>query len=97
MYVDICPHGNLPKVQEVFWTKNGEKLDIKGSGGRYTEVGLNNPSLTIFGVNEYDAGSYQLIAFNDVGANKSDVIVLGNFLSSMSKISFSLKNWISKY
>lgn len=80
----------------MFWTKNGEKLDIKGSGGRYTEVSLNNPSLTIFRVNEYDAGSYQLTASNDVGATKSDEIVLGNFLYPKSEISFSLKNWMSK-
>lgn len=74
---NVFLYGNLPAVQNVFWTKNGEKLDTQGSGGRYTEVTIDNPSLTIFEVNEYDAGSYQLTATNAVGSTRSDFLILG--------------------
>lgn len=74
---NVFLYGNLPAVQDVFWTKNGEKLDSQGSGGRYTEVTVDNPSLTIFEVNEYDAGSYQLTATNDIGSTSSDFLILG--------------------
>lgn len=74
---DVFVYGNLPAVQNVFWTKNGEELDTKGSGGRYSEVTVDNPSLKIFEVNEYDAGSYQLTATNDVGSTTSDFLILG--------------------
>lgn len=61
----------------MFWTKNGEELDTKGSGGRYSEVTIDNPSLAIFEVNEYDAGSYQLTATNALGSTTSDFLILG--------------------
>lgn len=70
--------GKLPAIQDVFWTKDEEKLDIQGSGGKYSEVGVDDPSLMIYNVNHHDIGTYQLIATNAVGSTKSDVIVLGN-------------------
>uniref|UniRef100_K1QMU3 Uncharacterized protein n=1 Tax=Magallana gigas TaxID=29159 RepID=K1QMU3_MAGGI len=73
---DVFVYENAPVVQNVFWTKNGEKLDIQGSGGRYTEVTVDNPSLTIFKVKEHDAGSYQLTATNDAGSTTSDFLIL---------------------
>lgn len=70
-------YGNLPAIQKAFWTKNGEILDTQGSGGRYSEASVDNPSLTIFDVNEYDAGYYQLTATNTVGSTTSEYIILG--------------------
>lgn len=61
----------------MFWTKNGQELDTNGSGGRYSEVTVDNPSLTIFDVNQYDAGSYQLTATNALGSTSSDTVILG--------------------
>lgn len=70
-------YGNLPEIQKAVWTKNGEILDTQGSGGKFSEVSVDDPSLTIFDVNEYDAGSYQLTATNTVGSTKSEYIILG--------------------
>lgn len=66
-----------PDIQEVFWTKNGEKIDTQGSGGRLSEVTIDDPSLTIRHVSNEDAGDYQFTAVNAVGSTTSDVIVLG--------------------
>lgn len=52
-------------------------MDTKGSGGKYTEVRADDLSLTIFEVNTYDAGYYQLTATNPVGSTSSDIIILG--------------------
>lgn len=76
--------GKLPAIQKVFWTKDGEKLDIQGSGGKYCKVGVEDPSLIINNVNHRDIGSYQLTATNAVGATKSDVIVIGNTVIVLS-------------
>lgn len=68
-----------PEIQSVFWSKNGEKLNSQGMRGKYSEVSIDNPSLTIFDINQHDAGSYQLTATNAVGSTQSDIIVLGIF------------------
>lgn len=62
----------------MYWTKNEQRLDIQGSGGKYSGLSPDDPSLTINNVNEHDAGNYQLTAINSVGPTKSDDIVLGN-------------------
>lgn len=67
-----------PGIQEVFWSKNGEKIDIQGSGGRLSGGNINNPSLTIRGVSQEDVGKYHLTAVNAIGQNDSDVITIGN-------------------
>lgn len=64
-------------VQDVYWTKNGEKIENHDSGGKYSKVSNHNPSLTIFKVNKCDEGTYQLTATNVVGSTKSDDIILG--------------------
>lgn len=70
-------YDDSPDIQDVFWTKNGEKIDSKGSGGRLSDVTTDdNPSLTIREVCPYDAGHYRLTAVNAVGLT-SDEIVLG--------------------
>lgn len=74
---NVFMYGNLPAIQKAFWTKNGEILETQGSGGRYSEASVDNPSLTIFDVNEYDAGCYQLTATNAVGSTTSEYIILG--------------------
>lgn len=75
---DVFVYGGLPAVQNVFWTKNGKEINTEGSGGKYTKVTVDNPSLTIFEANEYDAGSYQLTATNAVGSTSSEFLILGN-------------------
>lgn len=66
-----------PGIQEVFWSKNGEKIDIQGSGGRLSGVTIDDPSLTIRNVSQEDAGKYQLTAINAVGPNDSAIISIG--------------------
>uniref|UniRef100_A0A8W8J3T1 DZIP3-like HEPN domain-containing protein n=1 Tax=Magallana gigas TaxID=29159 RepID=A0A8W8J3T1_MAGGI len=61
---------------DVFWTKNGNKIDTLNNGGKYSKASTDDSSFTISDVNEHDAGSYQLTATNDVGSTQSDVIVL---------------------
>lgn len=70
---------NSPAVHKVFWTKNGEKIVTSKRGGRYSEVSVDHPSLTINNVNSHDIGAYQLTAINAVGSTASDTIVLGKF------------------
>lgn len=64
-------------VQDVFWTKNEEKIDVLSHEEKYSQVSVEDPSLTIFDVNPHDAGSYQLTATNAVGSTQSDAITLG--------------------
>lgn len=64
-----------PSVHTVYWTKNGQKIDSKAGGRKFSEVTVKNPTLTIHNVNHQDAGSYQLIAINAVGSNKSDIVL----------------------
>lgn len=73
----VSLYDDSPIIQEVFWTKNGKKIDIQGSGGRLSGVTIDDPSLTIRDVNSDDAGEYQFTAVNAVGSTTSDVIVLG--------------------
>lgn len=68
-----------PDIQEVFWSKNGEKIDIQGSGGRLSGVTNDDPSLTIRNVSQEDAGIYRLTAINAIGQNNSVVISIGMF------------------
>lgn len=75
---DVFLYDKSPPLQDVYWTKNEQRLDIHGSGGKYSGVSTDDPSLTINNVNKHDAGNYQLTASNSIGRTKSDVIVLGN-------------------
>lgn len=75
----VSTTGENSKVHTVYWSKNGEIIDNKVGERKYSKVTVQNPSLTIYNVNHQDAGSYQLIAINAVGSNKSD-IVLGNII-----------------
>lgn len=45
-------------ILEVFWIKNGERIDIWGSGGRLLEVIIDNLFLIIREVNVDDVGNY---------------------------------------
>lgn len=66
-----------PNILEVFWTKNGERIDSHNSGGRISNVSIEDHSLTIKDVSRKDAGKYQLTAVNAVGKNISEIIDLG--------------------
>lgn len=68
---------NSPGILKTFWTKNGEKIDIKESDGKLSEMINDNPSLTITNVGADDAGEYKVTAVNAVGSTTSEVIVLG--------------------
>lgn len=81
---DVFLNETSPPVNDVYWTKNGIKLDVTKSDGKYSGVNINDPSLIINSVNHNDAGDYQLTAVNAVGESKSKVIVLGN------KINYSI-------
>lgn len=78
---NVSLYDDSPDILEVFWTKNGEKIDTRGSGGRLSEMTIGNPSLIIRDVNVDDAGNYQLTAVNAVGSTTSDVIALGIYIN----------------
>lgn len=63
-------------IQKVVWKVNDEKIDQQGLGGKFSEVSVDSPCLTIHNVNRCDAGSYKLTATNAVGSTTSDAIVL---------------------
>lgn len=72
-----------PAVHTVFWTKNGEKIITSERGGRYSEVSVDHPSLTINSVNSHDIGAYQLNAINAVGSTAMSLV-------SLTKIIFKI-------
>lgn len=74
---DVFLYDESPALGDVYWTKNGVKIVIEKTNGKYSGVDINDPSLTINNVNRNDAGNYHLTAINAVGETKSDVIVLG--------------------
>lgn len=74
---NVFVYDGSPDILEVFWTKNGEKIDPQGSGGRLSAVTVDDPSLTIRDVGHIDAGEYKLIARNAVGTTSSDIIAIG--------------------
>lgn len=96
---DVFLYQDSPALTDVFWTKDGIKLDIATHNGKYAVSDTTYPSLTINNVNYNDAGDYQLTVVNAVGKSSSEVIVLGNkiYLSNCTpKITkrhhFSLKS-----
>lgn len=66
-----------PVIEEIYWTKNGNKIDTQGNEEKYSKVSVDVPSLTIYNVNQYDAGHYTLTATNAAGTTVSEAIVLG--------------------
>ena len=58
------------------WTVNDEEIDQRGLGGKFSEVSIDSPCLTIHNVNCCDAGSYKLTATNAVGLTTSDATEL---------------------
>lgn len=77
---------DVPVIEEIYWTKDGNKINTQGNEGKYSEVSVNVPSLTIHNVNQYDAGQYTLIATNAAGTTVSDAIVLGMICTILSNI-----------
>lgn len=85
--------GNLPAIHDVIWSKDGEDIDIMRNEDKYSGNYLADPSLTIFNVDNNDAGLYHLTVTNESGPTRSDVIVLGisdMVLSFQRKTSFLL-------
>lgn len=70
-------YDNSPGILSVYWTKDGKKIDINETGGRFSQVTVDKPSLKIKDVNLDDIGDYQLTATNAVGSTTCDVIKLG--------------------
>lgn len=64
-------------IYMVFWLKNGRRLDIDGSRGKYLDFSIDDLLLIIFNVNKYDVGFYCFIVINVVGLINSINIVLG--------------------
>lgn len=77
---DVFLYDESPTLTDVYWTRDGIKLNIGRSGGKYLKVDVNNQSLIINNVSYNDAGDYKLIAINAVGETRSKGIVLGNIL-----------------
>lgn len=76
----MFPYDKFSETQEVFWTKNGVKIDFRESGVKYSGFDIEDQSLTIHNVNHQDAGSYQITAINSVGSTSSDIFVIGKNL-----------------
>lgn len=76
---------DLPVIDEIYWTKNGNKINTQVNEGKYSKVSVDNPSLTIYNVNQYDAGHYTLTATNAAGTTVSDTIVLGTVFTIFPK------------
>lgn len=74
---NVFVYDGSPKIEEVYWKKNGEKIDTKESGGKLSTVTVDDPSLTITNMNPDDAGEYQLFAENTEGTTSSDIIIIG--------------------
>ncbi|XP_062616794.1 titin-like [Saccostrea cucullata] len=74
---EIFPYDQSPPLTKLQWQKDGQVIDIPGSGGKYTGGTLDEPSLTITNVNQSDAGTYQCKASNAVGSTFGEAIFLG--------------------
>lgn len=72
---------DLPVIEEIFWSKNENKIDTHGNEEKYSKVSVDVPSLTIYNVNQYDAGHYTLTATNAAGTAVSEAIVLGTIFT----------------
>lgn len=75
---DVFLYDESPPLNYVYWTKGVKHIIIATNDEKYSEADINDPSLTIYNVNNDDAGEYQLIAVNPVGETWSTVILLGN-------------------
>lgn len=75
---DVFLYDESPPLNYVYWTKGVKHLVIAANDEKYSGADINDPSLTIYNVNNDDAGEYQLIAVNPVGETWSTVILLGN-------------------
>lgn len=75
---DVFLYDESPPLNYVYWTKGVEHKVIATNDEKYSGADIKDPSLTIYNVNNDDAGEYQLIAANPVGETCSTVILLGN-------------------
>jgi hypothetical protein len=82
-----------PEVVDIIWTKDDKKIDVLGSGGKYTGGSIADPSLTIKAVNSSDKGRYVCCASNSVGNMHSKIIQLGR--SICTKHSYVMINPLS--
>lgn len=73
----VSLYDGSPDILEVFWTKNGKKINPQKTCGKLSGATINDPSLIIREVCRDDAGCYQLTAMNAVGSTRSDKIILG--------------------
>lgn len=90
----MFPYDKFSETQEVFWTKNGVKIDFRESGKKYSGFNIEDQSLTIHNVNHRDAGSYQITVINSIGSTSSDIIVIGNNLL-VTQLIFDLINVVA--
>ncbi|XP_065922710.1 uncharacterized protein [Magallana gigas] len=74
---DVFLYDESPPLNYVYWTKGVKHIVIAANDEKYSGADINDPSLTIYNVNNDDAGEYQLIAVNPVGETWSTVILLG--------------------
>jgi hypothetical protein len=77
LFCNIALPSDSSAVYDVFWTKGDRKIDISGSGGKYSGGSIAHPSLSITEVNSDDIGIYHCYASNSAGSMCSNTIQLG--------------------
>lgn len=75
LFGNVYIFDDSPEICDTFWTRNDKKINSEEKSGKFFEVKINNPSLTITNVSTDDAGEYRLIAINDVGSTTSDFLL----------------------
>lgn len=79
-------------INEVYWIKNGDSIDIQGSGGWFF---IDNYDFIIKNVGQDDVGDYRFIVFNLVGLIISEVIVFGmikNYIFFQNDVRMKVNN-----
>ena len=69
-----CVYESYPEPSVVFWTRDGEILNISVS--KYNGSTINEPSLTIVNIDQFDSGAYVCAVVNNIGTGYSSKILL---------------------